>query len=159
MREFENERFNHKLAESLTSPHLETETQAQKDALSYISQFVYHISGRTELYHGYITEAQLDALVEIRDNNSNRHFSRAVEALGVEGETSTNRPNAEPLKVEIESRDVVENKLDDFYYDCDKAETRKIIRSIQDVYHNSRGSVEYYAPKEAVQQLLFSGIL
>lgn len=65
------------------------------DVLDYVSQFIY----RGELYQGYISESQLDTLVEIREtlnqktsgNHSHKEldFSKFVELLGVDGDTST----------------------------------------------------------------------
>lgn len=90
MRKFENRDFTYSLAEAVERKHsLTIPDEEAKNALLYVQQFLYKTAGSAELLRGYISEDQLDALVRIRDASSNRHFARAVEALGVEGGTST----------------------------------------------------------------------
>lgn len=89
MREFENDNFSYHLAEGIESFHLTVPDSEAENALAYIRQFVYKTSSNAELLHGYMPEDYVDALVRIREASSNRDFNSAVEALGVEGGTST----------------------------------------------------------------------
>lgn len=98
MRKFENTR-------SLSDDYLNSVSRVKRrykdeldashiEVLDYINQFIY----AGELYQGYLSEAQLDTLVEIREtlnekasgNYSHKEldFSKLVEILGVDGDIS-----------------------------------------------------------------------
>lgn len=160
MRRFENENFSHDLAESINS-HLLTvpeDDNEARTALSYIRQFVYVTASNAELHRGYISEDFLDALVRIREESNNRDFNSAVEALGVEGETSTEVTEYDEL-VSIEVKNTFEavedlssltrehsNELSD--------EARKNLYSIRELVEDNRDIVLYYLPREVLGEIM-----
>lgn len=157
MRRFHNNKFPSGLAEALDSVHLDIPSEEEKEALDYVKQFLeYHSGGGGVLHRGYIPEKYLDALVEIRDANSNRYFSSAVEQLGVDGETSEEVTQYDNFKVlEIESSFDTIEELSSVYYQLDSDEARKNLRTLQDLMRNVRfgNTIRMYLPEESYNQI------
>lgn len=153
MREFEAEQFNFDSADGLNSNTLTIPSEKEKDALSYIRQFVHRQKGRAELLHGYIPESYVDSLVEIRDANSSRKLNAAVEAIGVDGEVSQSisYTDEEFPFIEVESNFAAENKLADISTESDLSSTAyDELYALQDVMQNNgkQDIVVYYLPPE-----------
>jgi len=149
------------LADGLESSHLTVPDDEAQAALEYIRQFVYRVSGRSQLLHGYISEEYLDALVRIREASSNRDFNSAVEAIGVEGETSTkvtNYDDTEFMLLEIEATIEAERSLSEIARDNSSElsdEEKQTLYSLREIVENStyQESVFYFTP-----HTVFSGI-
>lgn len=161
MREFENKRFPMHLADGIHSHRLKIPDTEAKAALMYIRQFVYRVSGRSELLHGYISESYLDALVRIREASSNRDFNSAVEAIGVDGETSTEvteYTDDDFVLIELESSFEVENQLSSLTREHSSElsdEERTELYSIREIVENVNrvNTVSYYLPRTVFAEI------
>lgn len=159
MRQFENKDFPYHLAEGLESMHITTPDDESSAALAYITQFVYRTSGQAELLAGYIPENYVDALVRVRDANSNRDFNSAVEAIGVDGGTSQEvTAYTEGTWIETPASfeavedlsQIARNNSTDL-----SDEGRKQLYSIREVIENvsHQETVQYYIPTELFTEI------
>lgn len=158
MRQFENENITHRLAESIESSLITTPDEEAHTALNYIRQFIYLTSSNAELNHGYISEDFLDALVRTRDANNNRNFNSAVEALGVEGETSTEVTDYNELTfIEVENSFEAEQAISQLTREHSNElsdDARKTLYSIRDLITDNRDTVLYYLPQELANEIM-----
>lgn len=156
MRRFQNEQFPSRLADALSSIHLEIPNQDAQEALDYVKQYVQRSSGNARLHRGYIPEGYINSLITIRDASGKRDFSSAVEQLGVDGATSeevTQYSNFELLEIESD-RDLLQ-ELNDVYYQVVSDEARTNVRTLQDLIRNvsSGNKIRMYLPQESYDQI------
>lgn len=158
MRRFENDDFPYNLAEGVESVHLDVPDDKAQAALSYIRQFVYRTSGTSKLTRGYISEDFIDALVRVREINSNRKFNHAVEQLGADGETSTEVTEYDELTfIEVENSSNAEKAVTSIvreHSDELSDEARLNLYSIRDLIRNNRDTVVYYLPKKIAEEIM-----
>lgn len=157
MRRFQNEQFPTRLADALSSIHLEIPNQDAQEALDYVKQYIQRSTGNCRLHRGYIPEGYINALVTIRDASGKPDFSSAVEQLGVDGATSEDVTDFNTFEVlEVTSdRDLVQD-LNDVYYQVDSNEARKNVRTLQDLIHNTQSGnkIQMYIPQKSYDQIV-----
>lgn len=153
MRRFHDESFSIRLADGLSSAHLNIPDKEASNALSYVKQFIQRQSGSAYLHRGYVPEDYIDALIRIRDVNSSRQFSRAVEALGTDGGVSQEAEYDEFTLVRFEPNRDLLNELNDAYYEAETEDAQKIVRTIQDLIRINNSTVDIYLPDEILSQI------
>jgi hypothetical protein len=153
MRKFRSENFNVRLADGLSNIHLDIPDDEAEEAVEYVKQFVHRGDRNTRLVLGYLPENYLQALIRIRDASSNcRYFSRAVEALGVDGDISE-EVAGELVEVELECHQDNIHKLDELYFEANSDEIREVVRSLQSLIRINKNRINVFLPEKIASAL------
>ena len=153
MREFGNDDMRIDYAEALTESHrLDVPSKDAKEALDYVTQFIYLAGNSAELIDGYMTEEQADRLVEIREANSSFDLNAGVNQLCVDGGTSQH-VEASPSTLTFEASMQTQKDLRDVRREV-SSESRKTLSTMSDLCTNVRDDrATVIVPEEVANEI------